>query len=138
LIHPTTARRRDWASTLKFLPSLDGQITSLNQNIVNPSREKYSTFIFRNFVIVSPRPASAGGAFRDRHGRGKRDAGDVRVLSASWPDESIPWGRRNRAVPIPRRCRGIAYGFWKAIALICKKDSEDGSRIMEIVGWANS
>jgi hypothetical protein len=39
---------------------------------------------------------------------------------------------------IPASGRGIAYGFWKAIALICKKDSEDGSRITEIVGWANS
>ncbi len=33
-------------------------------------------------MIVSPRPASAGGAYRDRHGRWKRDAVDVRGLSA--------------------------------------------------------
>jgi hypothetical protein len=29
-----------------------------------------------------PRPASIGGAYRDRHGRGKRDAMDVKMLSA--------------------------------------------------------
>jgi hypothetical protein len=34
--------------------------------------------------------------------------------------------------------QGNRIWIWKAIALICKKDSEDGSRITEIVGWANS
>jgi hypothetical protein len=86
---------------------LVGQITSLNQNplsaYVKPSREKYSTSVFRNFMIVCAGPASAGGAYRDRHGRGKRDAVDVRMLSVSCADESIPHVRRNRAVPIPRR-----------------------------------
>src|SRR5262245_22814719 len=40
-------------------------------------------------MIVSPRPASTRGAYRDRHGRGKRDAVDVRMLSASCADERI-------------------------------------------------
>ena len=40
-------------------------------------------------MIVSAHPASTGGAYRDRHGRGKRDAVDVRMLSVSCADESI-------------------------------------------------
>jgi hypothetical protein len=33
----------------------------------------------RNHMHIPRRPASIGGAFRDRHERGKRDAMDVRV-----------------------------------------------------------
>jgi hypothetical protein len=40
--------------------------------------------------------------------------------------------------PDPPTLQGNRIWIWKAIALICKKDSEDGSRITEIVGWANS
>lgn len=36
--------------------------------------------------------------------------------------------------PIRRWCRGIAYDLSSSIALFCKRDSEDDSRIMEVVG----
>ena len=58
----------------------DGQITSLNQNRVKPDREKYSSSVFRKFMISLPRPASTRGAYRDRHGRWKRDAVDERMF----------------------------------------------------------
>src|ERR1700751_3332215 len=43
-----------------------------------------------------------------------------------------------RPCPFPCLSRGIADGFTRPIALFCKRDSEDGSRIMEIVRWAGS
>jgi hypothetical protein len=44
---------------------------------VKPSREKYCSSVFQKNMIVSTYPASTGGAYRDRHGRGKRDAMDA-------------------------------------------------------------
>jgi hypothetical protein len=49
---------------------------------VQPSVQKYFTSIFPKFVFLSAHPASPGGAARDRHGRWRRDAVDVRVCSA--------------------------------------------------------
>src|SRR5262249_9027605 len=46
-----------------------------------PSR-KIISFRFSEFHDCMRHPASAGGAYRDRHGRGKRDAVDARRLSA--------------------------------------------------------
>jgi len=63
-----------------------GQIASMELRLirshVKPFREKYFTSVLRKYVIVSAHPASIGGAYRDRHGRGKRDAMDARMLSA--------------------------------------------------------
>ena len=39
--------------------------------------EKYTASVFRNYMFFSARPASIGGAYRDRHGRGRRDAVDA-------------------------------------------------------------
>jgi len=50
--------------------------------VVKTSREKYSSSVFRKYVIVCAHPASTGGAYRDRHGRWEREAVDVGVLSA--------------------------------------------------------
>jgi len=54
-------------------------------------------------MIVSAHPASTRGAYRDRHGRRKRDAVDAWVCSALARRRTHPGVRRNRAVPIPRR-----------------------------------
>jgi hypothetical protein len=37
---------------------------------------KNNTSVFQKYMIVYAYPASAGGAYRDRHGRWKRDAMD--------------------------------------------------------------
>jgi hypothetical protein len=65
---------------------------------VQSPTQKYSTSIFPKFVFLSPHPDSPGGAARDRHGRWKRDAVDVRVFSArmragesSLADGEIVW-----------------------------------------------
>jgi hypothetical protein len=49
---------------------------------VQPSAQKYSTSVLQKSMFLSPHPDSTGGAARDRHGRRKQDAVDVRVLSA--------------------------------------------------------
>jgi hypothetical protein len=49
---------------------------------VQPLREKYFASVFQKIMIVSAHPASTRGAYRDRHGRWKRDAMDVKMLSA--------------------------------------------------------
>src|SRR5690348_12411294 len=54
-------------------------------------------------MILSARPASTGGAARDRHGRRRRDAVDAGMLSALARRRKHSRVRRNRAVPIPRR-----------------------------------
>src|ERR1041384_3755885 len=77
----------------------DGQITSSNQKSCQALREKYPSSIFPKIMIVSPRPASTRGAYRDRHGRWKRDAVDARVLSA--------WiARRRKYSPRTAKARG--------------------------------
>jgi hypothetical protein len=53
-----------------------------------------------------PSRALLRGAYRDRHGRWLRDAMDVQAL----PDEQGQCGRRNRAVPIPRRWNQASRG----------------------------
>ena len=49
---------------------------------VQPHTQKYSSSTFPKSMFLSAYPASPGGAARDRHGRWKQDAVDVRVLSA--------------------------------------------------------
>jgi hypothetical protein len=49
---------------------------------VQPSAQKYSSSIFPKSMFLSAHPASPGGAARDRHGRWRQDAMDVRVCSA--------------------------------------------------------
>jgi hypothetical protein len=49
---------------------------------VQPPPQKYSSSIFPKSMFLSAHPASPGGAARDRHGRWRRDAVDVRVCSA--------------------------------------------------------
>jgi hypothetical protein len=52
--------------------------------------QKYFYSIFQKYMFHSPHPDSPGGAARDRHGRWKQDAVDVRVCSAPWrADENI-------------------------------------------------
>jgi hypothetical protein len=50
----------------------DGQITSLYRKYVNPVPQKYPASVFRKTMIISAHPAAARGAYRDRHGRGRR------------------------------------------------------------------
>jgi len=54
-------------------------------------------------MIVSAHPASTGGAYRDRHGRWKRDAVDEEVLSALARGRRHLFGRPSRVVLSPRR-----------------------------------
>ncbi len=49
---------------------------------VQSSAQKYFTSNFQKFMFLSAHPASLGGAARDRHGRWKQDAVDVRMFSA--------------------------------------------------------
>jgi hypothetical protein len=62
--------------------------TAIFLNLLNPitpvqsSAQKYSSSIFPKFMFLSAHPASPGGAARDRHGRWKQDAVDVRVPRA--------------------------------------------------------
>jgi hypothetical protein len=55
---------------------------ALSEIMSSPIGKKYSSSIFPKYVIILRHPASAGGAYRDRHGRWERDAVDVRRLSA--------------------------------------------------------
>jgi hypothetical protein len=60
-------------------------IFSSNLNLISsvqPSAQKYSSSVFQKSMVLSAHPDSIRGAARDRHGRGKQDAVDVRVLSA--------------------------------------------------------
>ena len=66
---------------------------------VQPRYGKYSYSVFQKLVIYFARPASTRGAYRDRHGRWKRDAMDALTL----PDEQGRSGRRRRVVLISRR-----------------------------------
>jgi hypothetical protein len=51
---------------------------ALRRAAVHPVREKYFASRFgRRSITDSSRPASTRGAFRDRHGRGVRDAVDA-------------------------------------------------------------
>ena len=49
---------------------------------VQPSAQKYSSSVFQKSMFLLAHPVSVRGAARDRHGRGRQDAVDVRVLSA--------------------------------------------------------
>src|SRR5262249_45000967 len=52
-----------------------------------------------NHPYSLPRPAPTGGAYRDRHGRGVRDAMDALARETS----AARGGRRSRVVLMPRR-----------------------------------
>jgi hypothetical protein len=54
-----------------------GKSLRLIRIYVKPPAKKYPSSIFPKIMIVSAHPASAGGAYRDRHGRRKRDAVDA-------------------------------------------------------------
>jgi hypothetical protein len=60
---------------------------------------KYFTFVFSENDVRWRRPASTGGAYRDRHGRGRWDAMDVMAPR----DVRCRRGRRSPVVLIPRR-----------------------------------
>jgi hypothetical protein len=47
--------------------------------------EKYIASVFQKNMIVFVRPVSTGGALRDRHGRGKRDAMDAAARETNAP-----------------------------------------------------
>jgi hypothetical protein len=49
---------------------------------VQPSAQKYFSSVFQKIMFLSAHPASLGGAARDRHGRWKQDAVDVKMFSA--------------------------------------------------------
>ena len=49
---------------------------------VQPSVLKYFSSVFQNILVHSARADSTGGAARDRHGRWRQDAVDVRMFSA--------------------------------------------------------
>jgi hypothetical protein len=69
----------------------------------SPLSEKYFSSVLQKCMIVSAHPASTGGAYRDRHGRWKRGAVDVKLFSGREPaDEDIFTDGRNRVVLIPR------------------------------------
>jgi len=72
-----------------------GKSLRLIGNLVNPLREKYSSSVFQKHVVISPHPASARGAYRDRHGRWKRDAVDVRMLKRgdAWTKAALADGK---------------------------------------------
>ena len=90
---------------------VDRQISSFYRKCVKPSREKYFSSVFRKTMIVLPRPAAAGGTYRDCHGRGQRDAMDVEVFSAGEPrvdeetftDGQAVWSRHPDAGVKPLR-----------------------------------
>jgi hypothetical protein len=44
---------------------------------VKASREKYSSSVFRKYMVFSTHPVATRGAYRDRHGRGRRGAVDA-------------------------------------------------------------
>jgi hypothetical protein len=67
--------------------------------VSSPPRENNSLFQKRKSGVWSARPALTRGALRGRHGRWERDAMDVSATL----DGCCRDGRRNRAVPIPRR-----------------------------------
>ena len=50
--------------------------------LVQPSAQKYLSSVFQKIMFHSTHPDSIRGAARDRHGRRKQDAVDVRMLSA--------------------------------------------------------
>src|SRR5579859_5690389 len=56
----------------------DGQISDLRTILVQPPLQKYFVSPVGQIISTSSRhPASIGGAFRDRHERGVRDAVDA-------------------------------------------------------------
>jgi len=60
--------------TGKSLPIIRSNVKSFG--------EKYLSSVFQKYMVVSAHPASTRGAYRDRHGRRKRDAVDEKVLQA--------------------------------------------------------
>jgi hypothetical protein len=68
---------------------------------VQPLREKYSASVFQKTMIVSAHPASTRGAYRDRHGRWKRDAVAVRMFSAFCAPTTASWRTAKSCGPDP-------------------------------------
>jgi hypothetical protein len=52
-------------------------LSEVDPAYVKACREKYSSSVFRKFMISSTHPVSTRGAYRDRHGRGRRGAVDA-------------------------------------------------------------
>jgi len=72
----------------------NSQIDSVASRQSVDSRENF-TSVLQNYVIVCAHPASTGGAFRDRHERGRRDAVDARAAqtSGAGADGQVVWSR---------------------------------------------
>ena len=72
------------------------------------------------------RPALTRGTFRDRHGRGERDAVDADGAA----DESTGSGRRSRVVPTPRRWRQVGDdAFSITPMMVARKPGRQGDRV---------
>jgi len=86
----------------------DGQINSIYQKYCQPLLREIFIFRFSEiYVCLGAIPRPSEGRTRNRHERWLRGAVDVSAQQG----ERRGHGRRNRVVLIPRRCRGIAYGF---------------------------
>ena len=72
----------------------------------SPFRKNNPLYENQNPWIIPPIPLPPGGAYRDRHGRGARDAMDARVAH----DECRARGRLNRMVLAPRCWRQVPAG----------------------------
>jgi hypothetical protein len=78
----------------------DGQIAMRpSKPLVQPSAQKYFAFPEMQNRCRKSCPVPTRGAYRDRHGRGVRDAMDAAVCQTS----AYCRGRPSRVVPIPRR-----------------------------------
>jgi hypothetical protein len=83
-----------------MMTSPDGQITARPPNpSVQPPAQKYFAFPEMQIRCRKSCPVPTRGAYRDRHGRGVRDAMDAAVRQTS----AARRGRPSRVVPIPRR-----------------------------------
>jgi hypothetical protein len=75
---------------------------------------------FSEIVIILAHPASAGGAYRDRHGRWKRDAMDALARETN----AFRGGRLRRVVLIPRRWDQV--GGDDPPAMVARKPGRQG------------
>jgi hypothetical protein len=92
---------------LEFVIAGDSGSTSKSLRLIRINvkrrKQKYLSSVFQKYMFILSHPASAGGAYRDRHGRWKRDAVDARRLSALARRRKHPRGRPSRMVLSPRR-----------------------------------
>jgi len=91
---------------------------------VQPRARKYSYLRKSEIMGLCAHPASAGGAYRDRHGRGKRDAMDALVS----PDERCERGRQRRVVLIPRRWDQVLRDVSRGDGGYQSPDTEESTR----------